>query len=187
MRWSVVWVMVVVVLAGCASGAVYLTTRPARVDVDSAGRIRTDSGLRPPKLPTAALSGISYRTLVTTLDEISDVQATYSPGLKFEGGYHERRNLPDGVSLTVSAMPARATDAAYSASCWFGGAQLSVDAARIAVVRACALAALPSSVSSAALAWLETDRDRSQAKRFGSVWVIAERSSGEYGVEVSAG
>jgi hypothetical protein len=44
------------------------------------------------------------------------------------------------------------------------------------LVRQCGLAALPSSVSSVAIAWVETARDRSETKRFGGVWVTAYRA-----------
>jgi hypothetical protein len=116
------------------------------------------------------------------------VFATYSPELVWDGGFDERRNLTSSVWLTVSAVPARAEDSTYSASCLYRTTQspISVDAVKIELVRACALAALPSSVSSAAIAWLEADRDRSVTKRFGSAWVTAYRSLTHYGVVVSA-
>jgi hypothetical protein len=180
--------LIVVLLGGCAVGAVYLHTRPAPVRYDSVGRIRTDGRLDPPKLPSATLPGVSFGALVTSLHDITGIHTEYSVELVVENGFVERLPMADGVSLTVSAHPARSDDGTYSASCLYDSSQqpIVIDAAKISLVRSCALAALPQSDASAAIAWLAKSRARTEVKQINGVWVTAYRASTDYGVLVSA-
>ncbi|HEY2672736.1 MAG TPA: hypothetical protein VGJ07_20505, partial [Rugosimonospora sp.] len=146
-----------VVLALCVAGGLYVIGGSPPIRTDAAGRVEPTDRFAPAALPSAAIPGVSFRRLVTSLHDITGVHTTYSVMLRDKGGFDEGVTDPGaGIVLLVSARAADPSDGVNSASCQYTDhdSGLTVDAAMTDVVRRCALAALPPAQDASAVAWL---------------------------------